>query len=82
MLVHLPRLDGWGESPPVKNGPALGGYGAVAMNAALSASMTKLPEQLRKTLTWDRGKELSAHTQFTLDTGTRVKCPRVDAASL
>lgn len=72
LLVHLPRLDGWGESPPVKNGPALGGYGAVAMNAALSASMTKLPEQLRKTLTWDRGKELSAHTQFTLDTGTRV----------
>jgi hypothetical protein len=28
------------------------------MNAALMVSMTKLPEQLRKTLTWDRGKEL------------------------
>lgn len=51
LLVHLPRLEGYGEIPPVKNGPALGGYGAVAMNAALSASMTKLPEQLRKTLT-------------------------------
>lgn len=72
LLVHLPRLDGWGENPPVKNGPALGGYGAVAMNAALSASMTKLPEQLRKTLTWDRGKELSGHAQFALDTGTKV----------
>jgi IS30 family transposase len=35
-------------------------------------SMTTLPEQLRKTLTWDRGKELSAHAQFALDTGTRV----------
>ncbi len=57
LLVHLPRLDGWGEAPPIKNGPALGGYGAVAMNAALIASMMKLPEQLRKTLTWDRGKE-------------------------
>ena len=55
LLVHLPRLEGYGRTPPVKNGPALGGYGAVAMNAALSASMTKLPEQLRKTLTWDRG---------------------------
>jgi IS30 family transposase len=72
LLVHLPRLDGWGENPPVKNGPALGGYGAVAMNAALIASMTKLPEQLRKTLTWDRGKELSAHAQFALETGTKV----------
>jgi len=72
LLVHLPRLEGWGEKPPVKNGPSLGGYGAVAMNAGLTVSMTKLPEQLRKTLTWDRGKELSGHAQFALDTGTRV----------
>ena len=72
LLVHLPRLDGWGEQPVVKNGPALGGYGAIAMNAALTASMTRLPEQLRKTLTWDRGKELSAHAEFALETGTKV----------
>ena len=72
ILVYLPRIEGWGEKPPVKNGPALGGYGAVAMNAALIASMTQLPGQLRKTLTWDRGKELSSHAQFALDTGTRV----------
>ena len=72
LLVHLPRLEGHGEVTPVKNGPALGGYGAVAMNAALTASMTKLPEQLRKTLTWDRGKELSGHAQFALETGTKV----------
>ncbi|OLT20070.1 IS30 family transposase [Ornithinimicrobium sp. CNJ-824] len=72
LLVHLPRLEGWGENPPVKNGPSLGGYGAVAMNAALTISMTTLPVQLRKTLTWDRGKELSGHAQFTLETGTKV----------
>ncbi|WP_437436948.1 IS30 family transposase [Rhodococcus pyridinivorans] len=72
ILVHLPRLEGWGERPPVKNGPSLGGYGAVAMNAALTTSMTTLPEQLRKTLTWDRGKELSRHARFALKTGTRV----------
>ncbi|MEA5053184.1 MAG: IS30 family transposase, partial [Propionicimonas sp.] len=72
LLVHLPRLEGWGETPPVKNGPALGGYGAIAMNTALKVSITRLPEQLRKTLTWDRGKELSAHAQFALDTGTKV----------
>lgn len=72
LLVHLPRLEGWGMSPPVKHGPSLGGYGADAMNLALTTSMTRLPEQLRKTLTWDRGKELSGHAQFTIDTGTKV----------
>ena len=72
ILVHLPRLEGWGDTPYVKNGKSLGGYGAVAMNAALATSMTRLPEQLRKTLTWDRGKELSGHAQFALETGTKV----------
>jgi IS30 family transposase len=72
LLVHLPRLEGWGENPPVRNGPSLSGYGVAAMNTALEMSMTKLPEQLRKTLTWDRGKELSGHAQFALDTGTKV----------
>lgn len=72
LLVHLPRLEGWGKRSPVKNGTSLGGYGAIAMNAALATSMTQLPEQLRKTLTWDRGKELSSHAQFALDTGTKV----------
>ncbi|MFB4319881.1 IS30 family transposase [Actinomadura sp. 21ATH] len=72
LLVHLPRLEGWGEIPPVKNGTSLGGYGAIAMNAALTMSMSRLPEQLRKTLTWDRGKELCGHAQFALDTGTKV----------
>ena len=27
LLVHLPRMEGWGEKPYVKNGPSLGGYG-------------------------------------------------------
>lgn len=72
ILVHLPRLEGWGERPTVKNGPSLGGYGAVAMNAALATSMMTLPQQQRRTLTWDRGKELSGHAQFALETGTKV----------
>lgn len=72
ILVHLPRMEGWGDRPPVKNGPSLGGYGALAMNTALATSITTLPEQLRKTITWDRGKELSGHAQFAMDTGTKV----------
>ena len=72
MLVHLPRLEGWGQAPSVKNGPALSGYGAVAMNDALAASLAQLPAQLRQSLTWDRGKELAGHAQLALDTGTKV----------
>jgi transposase InsO family protein len=72
LLVHLPRLEGYGTIPPVKNGPALGGYGAIAMKDALTATMTTMPAELLRSLTWDRGKELSAHAQFTIDTGIAV----------
>jgi IS30 family transposase len=72
MLVHLPREDGWGVAPRTKNGPALAGYGAVTMKNALAAAITTLPEHLRRSLTWDRGKELSQHAQFTIETGLPV----------
>jgi hypothetical protein len=55
MLLHLPREAGYGLQPYVKNGPALGGYGALSMKTALTATMTALPDQLRRSLTWDRG---------------------------
>ena len=72
MLVHLPRKDGWSEQPRVKNGPALGGYGAESMRDALTDSFATMPDQLRRSLTWDRGKELAAHAEFTIATGIPV----------
>jgi len=72
MLIHLPREDGYHHKHTVKNGPALAGYGAVAMKNALSTSMSTLPELLRRSLTWDREKELSAHAAFTVETGIPV----------
>ena len=45
ILLHLPRAEGWGSTPPVKNGPALGGYGAETMRAAIAAQMTSMPEE-------------------------------------
>ena len=72
VLVHLPRENGFGVIPRTKNGPALAGYGAVTMKNALAASMVSLPEQLRRSLTWDRGKELSQHAAFTIESGIAV----------
>jgi IS30 family transposase len=72
MLIHLPREDGYRHKHTPKNGPALAGYGAVTMKNALAATITALPEQLRRSLTWDRGKELSAHVAFKVETGIPV----------
>jgi IS30 family transposase len=72
MLIHLPREEGFGVIPRTKNGPPLAGYGAITMKNALAATMTTLPEQLRRSVTWDRGKELSAHIAFRVETGVPV----------
>jgi IS30 family transposase len=72
MLVHLPREDGYGVIPRTKNGPALAGYGALTMAGALAQTITTLPVELRRSLTWDRGKELSAHAQFSIASGVQV----------
>ena len=34
--------------------------------------MGSLPRKLRKTLTWDQGKEMADHFRFTLETGITV----------
>jgi IS30 family transposase len=72
MLVHLPREEGYKHKQTVKNGPALAGYGAITMKNALANTMSRLPEQLARSLTWDRGKEMSAHAQFKVETGIPV----------
>ena len=71
-LVHLPREDGYRHKETPKNGPALGGYGAITMKNALANSMSVLPAELARSLTWDRGKEMSAHAQFRVETGIPV----------
>jgi len=43
VLMHLPRENGYGLMPRTKNGPALGGYGAVTMANALKKTVTTLP---------------------------------------
>ena len=71
LLLHLPRMAGHGE-PRVKNGPALAGHGAEAVREAIVSTMTTLPEQLRRSLTWDQGAEMAQHAQLRIDTGLQV----------
>ena len=72
MLLHLPRLGGHGDQPREKNGPALTGHGAEAVRDAITATITTLPEQLRRSLTWDQGTEMAQHAQLRIDTGLQV----------
>jgi IS30 family transposase len=39
-------------------------HGAEAVQDAMVTAMSRLPEELRKTLTWDQGKEMSNHVQI------------------
>jgi transposase, IS30 family len=70
MLLHLPPMAGQGSR--VKNGPALAGHGAEAVRDAIADTITTLPEQLRRSLTWDQGAEMAQHAQLRIETGLPV----------
>ncbi|MFG3594253.1 IS30 family transposase [Bradyrhizobium sp. RDI18] len=72
MLLHLPRMTGHGLEARVKNGPALAGHGAVAVRDAITRKIITLPEQLRRSLTWDQGAELAQHAHLKIDAGVQV----------
>jgi IS30 family transposase len=71
MLLHLPRLAGHGQAR-LKNGPALAGHGAEAVRDAIASTITTLPEQLRRSLTWDQGAEMAQHARLRIDSGLAV----------
>ena len=48
------------------------GFTAKGMGPALTAAVFQLPQQLRRSLTWDHGREMAEHVQFTVDSGVRV----------
>jgi IS30 family transposase len=39
---------------------------------AIAATITTLPEQLRRSLTWDQGAEMAQHARLRIDTGVQV----------
>ncbi len=56
LLLHLP--DGTGRRP--------------ASTLPMRRAITTLPGELRRTITWDQGKEMAEHASFTIDTGIPV----------
>ena len=72
MLLHLPPHPGRGKQPREKHVPALAGHGAEAVREAITKAMASLPDQFRKSLTWDQGTEMSQHAKLSIDTGLEV----------
>jgi IS30 family transposase len=72
MLLHLPPMEGHGTTLRAKNGPALAGHGAEAVRDAIASTITTLPSQLRRSLTWDQGAEMASHAQLRIDTGLQI----------
>jgi IS30 family transposase len=72
MLLHLPRMAAHGVSARIKNGPALAGHGAEAVRESITSTITSLPEQLRRSLTWDQGAEMSQHARLRIEAGLNV----------
>jgi IS30 family transposase len=72
LLLYLPRMAGHGHEARVKNGPALAGHGAEAVRDAITRTIVTLPEQLRRSLTWDQGAEMAQHARLKIEAGVRV----------
>ena len=72
ILLHLPPMAGHGAAPREKNGPALAGHGAEAVRDAITRTITSLPEQLRRSLTWDQGSEMAEHARLRIEAGLQI----------
>jgi IS30 family transposase len=51
---------------------ALAGKDTRSVTSALGRAIVRLPEQLRASLTWDRGLEMAEHARFTVATDVQV----------
>jgi len=52
--------------------PLPDGNTAEAVRDALTQTVQRLPDHLWQSLTWDQGKEMAQHAQFSIDTGVDI----------
>ena len=48
------------------------GTGGESVRKALAKRIVRLPTELRRSITWDQGKEMNEHARFTVDTGVQI----------
>jgi IS30 family transposase len=72
LLLHPPRVTGNGHEARVKNGSARAGHGAEAVRDAITRTIITLPEQLRRSPTWDQGAEMAQHARLKIDARVQV----------
>ena len=86
MLLHLPRMPGHGDErrgqERARTAPAMAPKPCVTPSRPAIAT---LPEQLRRSLTWDQGAEMAQHAKLRIETGPRrstsaTRSPRGSAA--
>jgi len=63
---------GFGQQQRLKNGPPLAGHGAEAVRDEIARVISALPEQVRRSLTWDQGAEMAQYAQLRVDTGLAI----------
>ena len=49
-----------------------GGRSAASVEAAMRKPIATLPDELRRSITWDQGAEMANHASFTIDTGIPI----------
>ena len=58
--------------PERRTASRFAGHGAEAVRDAIASTITTLPGQLRRSLTWDQGAEMAQHAQLRIDTGLAI----------
>ncbi len=71
MLLHLPPIEGHDSSGTTSSRSSTGA-GARAVRDAIANTIATLPEELRRSLTWDQGIEMAQHVQLRIDTGLQI----------
>ena len=69
VILHLPRMEGYGKGKAVRNGPKLASHSAKTVRDAIVGTIMALPSHLRRSLTQGRGAEIAQHTQHRIDPG-------------